>query len=347
MLIVSPSKPVLVSTNTNTTELVNEWYHENKAWFESNLLKYGGILLRHFDIPSPIAFDELLTMLHEDDRGTGVYLGTAPRQKINGTRYVSTASDIPRPITIPTHIELSFTPNPPRRLYFYSELPNPSPGGQTTYSDFLSVWQKELSPATKETLLKRGMIIERRYYNRNLRRPLDLLVTKSWQDMFKTENKSLATEMALQQHFTPIWDEQDNLLLKHEQLITRIHPETQQIHWATHFNVFHAETYEIPYAWSAQIFDSKESLLISWFAKALLWIRHDILGLPYGHNMIYADDGSPVEVSVAMEIRRAISRQTWIFDWEKFDVLMLDNHRIAHGRSPWFHGPRKIYVAWH
>lgn len=347
ILIVSPSRPLISSPNFNTTQLLSKWYHENHHWFETNTLKYGGILLRDFDVIDAAAFDQLIALFHEDESGTGIYLGTAPRQKINGTRYVSTASDIPRPITIPTHIELSFTPNPPRRLYFYAEQPNPGEGGQTTYSDFQAVWEKELSSVTKERLLSRGMIIERRYHNEQILRPFDPLVTKSWQNMFQTKNKTIATDLALQQHFTPIWDKDDNLLLKHRQLVIREHPDSHQMFWATHFNVLHAETYEIPYAWSAQVFESKGSLLIAWFAKVLLWVRHDVLGLPYGHNMIFADDDSPIDVETALEIRKAISRQTWIFDWKEHDVMILDNHRIAHGRSPWFTGTRKVYVAWH
>lgn len=349
ILIVEADESIKSSkTNENITTLIGEWYHENHEWFNINVVKYGGIMLRNFPIENAVIFDHLLGEFHRDSSGTGLYLGTAPRQKIEGTRFVSTASDIPRLITIPTHIELSFTPNPPKRLYFYAEKPNQPIGGQTTYTDFFNVWNKELSEKTKSTLLKRGMLIERRYHDKNKLRPLDGMYSKTWQEMFQTNNQTLVNQLAQEQHFTPVWKDgkTDELILRHEQLVIRNHSITKQPYWATHFNVLHAETYEIPYAWSAQLFESKQSVLLAWMFVALYTIRHKILGLPYGHNMFYADNEESIEFSVAIEIRRAISRQTWIFDWLAGDVMILDNHRIAHGRSPWWKGDRKVYVAW-
>jgi alpha-ketoglutarate-dependent taurine dioxygenase len=351
ILIIEPSNPLEATAEIerrglNATYTIADWYTENKEWFETNLVKYGGILLRNFPLYDIYAFDEVISRFHRSSRGTGIYLGTAPRQKMSGTRFVSTASDIPSLITIPTHIELSFTPNPPQRLYFYSDKTNNPPGGQTTYSDFKGVW-KDLSKKTKDTLLSRGMTIERRYHNGNQMHPIDIMVTKSWQEMFKTDDKFIANELAFAQDFTPIWDENDNLMLKHEQLIIRNHTITEQPYWATHFNVLHAETYEIPYAWSAQLFNSKTSLMLSYFFVCLYTIRIKLLGLPYGHNMVWTDTETSVENSIAMEIRRTIMKNTWIFDWKENDMMILDNHRIAHGRSPWFDmSERKVYVAW-
>ena len=345
-ILIVEASPRALAENINTTAMISDWYHENIAWFQDNLVKYGGILLRNFNVHDAIEFDEILSQFHRDSAGTGIYLGTAPRQKINGTRFVSTASDIPRPITIPTHIELSFTPNPPRRLYFFAEKPNEPLGGQTTYTDFRAVWE-DLSPETREKLTRREMVVERRHHSRYNTHPICIMYSKSWQEMFKTENRTLIEQLAREQEFTPIWiPEGDELILRHRQLVYRNHSVTHRPYWATHFNVLHGETYEIPYAWSAQIFESKESVLLTWFFVIVYKIRHGWMGFPYGHNMFYMDTNEPIDFETAMEIRRAISRKTWIFDWMKGDIMIIDNHRLAHGRSPWWKGERKVYVAW-
>jgi hypothetical protein len=68
-----------------------------------------------------------------------VYVGTAPRKRVSQTRFVSSASEIKRFATIPTHLELPYTPNPPRRIYFFAQQPNVPMGGQTVLTDFREV----------------------------------------------------------------------------------------------------------------------------------------------------------------------------------------------------------------
>jgi hypothetical protein len=332
----------------NATAVVNKWYQDNFQWMEENLVKYGGILLRNFPLPNVYEYDKLIGMLHPESGGTGLYLGTALRNKLSGLKFVSTASEIGRFGTIPTHIELSFAPNPPKRVYFYAEHPNEPVGGQTTYSDFRQVW-RELSEETRNRLTSRGMLIERRYQDQKKHRSLQ--ANKSWQEMFKTENRTLVEETALAQQFTPSWQSSSDgsaheLILRHPQKVIRTHSITKEPYWATHFNVFDSETFEIPSAWSAQLFESKQSMLLAWFIKIASKILHGWLGFPYEHNMFYADTQTPIDFETTMEIRRTIARQTWIFDWQQGDLMMLDNHRMAHGRSPWWKGERRVFVAW-
>lgn len=57
----------------------------------------------------------------------------------------------------------------------------------------------------------------------------------------------------------------------------------------------------------------------------------------------YFGDGSPIEEDVLEHIRAAYRDSTFTFGWQKNDVLMVDNMRIAHGRKP-FSGDRKVLV---
>ena len=287
----------------------------------------------------------MIQQLHKDINGTGIYLGTAPREKVNGTKFVSTASEVPLHFTIPTHLELCFTPKPPSRLYFYVGKPNPPPGGQTPLSDFRGVW-RDLRPTLRESLVRRGMLYERRYYNEHWGMPLDPLQTKSWQQMFLTDDKRVVESMASAQHFTVIWDEYDNLLLEHVARVFKVHPATGEEYWSTHFNVLHAATNYIPYLWDSRVFHSPKSWAIGHLIRCINYLRVSLLGLPYGHDMVYLDDRSPISWEDAVHIRQVIHNHTWMFDWRARDMLLLDNYRTAHGRTPWFSGDRKVYVAW-
>jgi hypothetical protein len=163
--------------------------------------------------------------------------------------------------------------------------------------------------------------------------------------MFLTTNKTKIVEMSREQGYDASWDKNDDLLLQHIAVISRNHTRTGEEFWCTHFNVLQASTFAVPWAWDAQIFQSKKSALTALFIHLYLSLRWS-LGYHPGSNTRFADDGSDFSWDEAMAIRRVIARHTWMFPYERGDVLALDNHRIAHGRTPWFEGKRSVLVAY-
>jgi alpha-ketoglutarate-dependent taurine dioxygenase len=343
MIIHSPTE--LKSSSYNASAALIKWYEDNRDWCKDSVDTYGGILFRGFALTNPIEFDQVIAGIHSESEGTGVYLGTAPRKKIEGTRFVSSASEISGTAAIPVHLELCYTPFPPPRLYFFVEQLNTGIGGQTPLADFRQVW-RDFPIDLKNKILKRGLLYKRRYYNEDLGKLVDPLQHKSWQAMFLTSNKSVVEEMSRSEGFDPHWDESDNLLLTHRAVIYRNHNNTNEDYWSTHFNVLHAGTTTVPLAYAAQILDDSRALLPYFVLSWMIYIRHDILKQPYGHDMVYGDDESEMSWNDAMTIRKLIYKNTWIFDWKVGDMLILDNHRIAHGRMPFYGGSRKVYVAW-
>lgn len=175
LAVVSPS--INLPETPSTGDQFLRWYDENEEWFNQTIAKYGGVLLRNFNIKTPVDFDNFVGHLHPDIT-TDIYLGTTPRFRVNGTRFIFTASEAPRFVTIPTHIELSFSPSPPPRIYFYANVVNPAPGGQTPLTDFRQVW-RDLSPQLKEKMARKGLVYERWY--RHEKNPAnDPLVHKTW-----------------------------------------------------------------------------------------------------------------------------------------------------------------------
>jgi alpha-ketoglutarate-dependent taurine dioxygenase len=348
-LEIAPKGFLLVITSQTNKDNVTindflTWYSDNKELLDHLTNEYGGILFRNFPIKTPIDFDNMIENLHPDIQAE-IYLGTTPRYRINGTKYIQSASEAPKLISIPTHIELSFSKQPPKRIYFYADTINPAPGGHTPLTDFRGVWD-DIPLSLKNNMINRGLVYER-WYRDESNRPFDPLVHKSWQSMFLTDNKTIAKEMSAAQGYDATWDDNNDLLLKHKAVISRTHSITKREFWCTHYNVLHASTYAIPYAWDAQLLQSKLSMSIALFLHYYINFRHNILGLHYGSNTLYADDESDFTWDDAVLIRKIIANNTWMFPYEKDDVIMLDNHRLAHGRTPWYKGKRSVMVAYH
>jgi hypothetical protein len=55
-------------------------------------------------------------------------------------------------------------------------------------------------------------------------------------------------------------------------------------------------------------------------------------------------DGAEIPAEVMRSVRRAIDAETVRFDWQRGDLLLLDNFRVGHGREP-FAGERRLLAA--
>ena len=55
-------------------------------------------------------------------------------------------------------------------------------------------------------------------------------------------------------------------------------------------------------------------------------------------------DGSEISLADLACIRRAVAEETVLFDWQRGDLLLIDNKLVAHGRQP-YRPPRTIFAA--
>ena len=60
-------------------------------------------------------------------------------------------------------------------------------------------------------------------------------------------------------------------------------------------------------------------------------------------NTFYGD-GQPIEIEVLEHIRKVYNQEKIKFQWNKGDIMMLDNILTAHAREP-YKGERKVAVA--
>ena len=58
----------------------------------------------------------------------------------------------------------------------------------------------------------------------------------------------------------------------------------------------------------------------------------------------YYGDGAPIEAETLRVIRDVYARNTISFDWQRNDLLLIDNMLFSHGRTP-YSGNRQVLVG--
>jgi hypothetical protein len=134
---------------------------------------------------------------------------------------------------------MTFTKTPPRRIFFWCDVASRSPGGETPLVDFRRVWS-DLRPPVRERFLTRGLKIIRNYAGPG-KPKRDLLQLKRWNEMFLTTDKDAVSARARAEGFEPTWHG-DRLTLTSEHEVARKHPESGELVWFNHAQVFHLST---------------------------------------------------------------------------------------------------------
>lgn len=284
------------------------WLQDNKSLFEQILLKYGGILLRGFDIHSVSEFNKFSqivcpNLLQYTYRST-------PRSNLGGKIY--TATEYPADQFIPLHNENAYTDTWPQKISFFCVIPAEG-GGETPIADSRKVFKRIDTEVVKKFEEKNVL------YVRNYSPGVDL----SWQEVFQTSEKQDVEKYCLDHSIKYFWN-QEGAELTTKQLCqaTLVHPSTKEKVWFNQAHLFHISGLNKEIAQS----------LISELGEE---------NLP--RNAFYGD-GTPIEEEVLEHIRSAYEEETIVFRWQRSDIMILDNVLMTHGRRP-YSGERKIVVS--
>ena len=298
---------LVIAPNNKECDLI-EWLKENKLKLETYLYRFGGILFREFGLYSVSEFNKAVQSLCPNLLDY-IYRST-PRTKLGGKIY--TATEYPADRVIPMHNENSYSKNWPEKIFFFSVIVA-SEGGETPIVDSRKVYNK-IAKTVREKFEKKSVL-----YVRNYTRGIDL----SWQEVFQTDNKEEVNMFCKDHEIEAIWNSKGpELTTKQICQSTYVHPVTKDFVWFNQAHLFHASALE----------DSDRLSLIKELGEK---------NIP--RNTFYGD-GEAIEHNVLEHIRNIYEEEKIKFQWQKGDILMLDNILTAHGRET-FKGERKIAVA--
>jgi len=298
--------PLLIKPAVDGINLAT-WTTSNREWLETQILNYGGIVFRHFNVNEFAEFEKFIQTV-SGELIEYSYRST-PRSQVSGRIYTST--EYPAEQSIPLHNEMAYSLNWPMKIWFFC-VKTAENGGQTPIADSRKVFQS-IEPKIKEKFLEKKIM-----YVRNYGQGLDL----QWENVFQTTNKSEVENYCRDADIEFEWKDENNLRTRQICQAVATHPKTGEIVWFNQAHLFHISSLQ-----SAV----RESLLSM--------LKEE--DLP--RNAFYGD-GSKIETSIIEEINAIYQQEAVIFPWEEGDILMLDNMLVAHGRKP-FVGKRKVLVG--
>lgn len=341
--------PLLVTPKNYTSNFcLRAFMNANREWVDAMILQYGAVLFRGFDLDSAKEVEAGIRAF--EPNLSNEYRGTSPRFPQEGSDYVFSAAEVPSHFPIAQHLEMSFLPAPPRRLFFSAlQAPKAKKGGETALTDFRKVY-RDVPTDLRNKLARKKLRYSRKHYRKGFKPAFlttDITSLRGWSDLFGTNNKTQVEEICLQENLPVRWEGRkgDMFVSEYVDEPFQFHPDTKEPVWFNHAQVFHWSTFPAE-LWSAFrrtrdirfLLRSISSFTVSFLTYVVLR-RRVALHVSYG-------DGQPISFREMGQIRKAIHRNMVFNQWQKGDLLMIDNFSTSHGREPTYSKNRRIVVAW-
>lgn len=298
--------PLVLRPHAKGVDLLG-WIRDNQTQLQQDLLQYGGLLFRDFDLRGVQDFQAGLNafgvkLMNYIEKAT-------PRKQVDGQVYTSTI--FPPEHVIALHNELSYVRQWPGRIAFFCEIAAETEG-ETPIADVRRVLAA-IDTEVKEKFHRLGWMLVRNFGSG---------IGPSWQHSLAVESREEAEAYMQKSDTQWTWMEGDRLRTSQVRSSIRCHPQTGEELWFNHIAFWH------PSSMTDEIRSSLTGDL-------------GVENLPY--NTFYGD-GTQIPDEVVAHLRAAYDAETVKFRWQPGDLLLLDNMLVAHGRSR-FTGERKILTA--
>ena len=301
---VGAALPVMMTPRGRDESLMDA-FEFLRTEIDSMLDEVGGVLLRGFSVPSVDAFREFAAAFKYPL--LSYEFASTPRSAVSAGIYTST--EYPAHQHIPLHSEQAYTREWPMKIWFHCVTAS-SVGGETPVADNRAIYDR--MPAKIRERFAAGLLYVRNYGE------LDV----PWQKVFGTESREVVEAFCRRARIEWEWKPSGELRTRQLCQGIEMHPRTHAPLWFNQAHLFHISNLQP---------DVRETLI-------------EVLGLENVPRDVHFADGKPIPDTVLDEIRGVLAEQAVIFPWHAGDVLMLDNMRVSHARTP-FKGARKVVVA--
>jgi len=337
---VEGALPLIVQAMDDSDPVrLHDWLQRNDSWLQEQLTEYGALLFRGFDVEDAANFETVARAIDSELKND--YMGTSPRDAWSD--YVFSASELPGYFPIAQHCEMSFTADPPRRLFFCCFEPPAEGSGETSLADFRRVFQ-DLDPELLDRFNKGGIRIVRNYTGPRGKN-FDPWQLKRWDEMFGSTDRESVEARCREEGFEPTWTDGDGLRLVSTQPVSRNHPVTGETAWFNHLTTFHLSAAFGEYR---RIFKLRPSLQhwAQWqFARGMVQAKRLFHSADEQSMHVTYEDGREIPDEDVEAVREAVWRHMVITPWRRGDILAIDNFSVSHGRLP-YKGSRDIAVCW-
>ncbi|NMM46075.1 TauD/TfdA family dioxygenase [Rhodospirillaceae bacterium KN72] len=294
------------------------WARENAADIQAIAEKAGVVLLRGFDLPSPVAFRAVCQAIEPDLRPyTG---GDSPRTGVTDQVYTSTEYDADLEVFL--HNELSYAGWSPRIVFFGCLIPS-AEGGETHIADGRQVYQA-IPSDIRDRFETRGIVYLQHLWDADGKPGIG----KSWQETFETDSREAVEAYLRQSGMDWTWTDYGiRTRAPHDAIVT--HPKTGEKCWWNQADQWHRDLGGVKTSFGGSDdprFDPSTA------GEGSL-----------GNHVIYGD-GTEIDADDLRTIRSVTRSLEVAFPWEAGDVMVVDNVLAMHGRKP-FKGERRILVA--
>jgi alpha-ketoglutarate-dependent taurine dioxygenase len=231
-----------------------------------------------------------------------------PRTELRGNVY--TATEYHPDLTIPQHNESAYSNEWAMRIGFFCMLPAEY-GGETPISDSRLLYQR-LPESLRTTFEQKGLMYVRNYSD------IDL----PWSEVFQTTDREEVERYCAAKAIEVEWVGANGLRTRQRTTASATHPVSGDTVWFNQAHLFHVSALE-PAVRDGLLNDLGEE------------------NLP---RNCYFGDGSPLPADDLQTIRDLYDQTKIAFTWERNDLMLLDNMRYTHGRTP-YRGERKVLVG--
>ena len=294
----------LILTKTESSQQLLDIFANDFSSINDSVETCGAILFRGFGL-EPASFYEKFSSMVNFSKYT---FRSTPRKVVGDKVY--SATEYPKPETIPQHNENSYTNSWPSRLCFMC-VEDGFTGGETPLG-FSTDIIENLDANVVEEFTRRGVM-----YVRNYNDYIDL----KWKDVFQTDDFAQVEAYCQKNNIQVERSSTDASQFTTKQVLDATLARTNgDTIWFNQAHLFHHSSVSADY-------------------KQMM----DNLGIQLPRETFYGDGGEIPEAYIK-HISEIYNESKVTFPWQKGDLLLVSNEACTHGRNP-YAGSREIWVT--